>query len=203
MNQSLIRTGLLLFAFLSVGCLSTRINAYPDYLGYTGGQKIIFSPYFKWIDQPATEHYIEWTDEKFKKKLPSLAVANYLDAEYSGRQYGITLSAVDSSNAKELKLVYEHLKIDYMLIVKGIQVDSNYDEYNNPSYLSKQATLQMQLLDFKNGIIVWKSETRVSLNPAEIDGELYNVRSTGGALSKAYRKSIKRLIKSSHLIQVK
>ncbi len=194
----------LLFLLFS-GCVSVKIKAHPDYLGYYTGETILFSDSFQGISRNYSDHLVSWTGKKFEKNLPLLLQLNYQDTDFMARQWGISINDIDVTNPKQLKFIYEKVGINYM-IINQVSL-SEYGPTNFDDSTTYSATLRLQLIDFKNGVVIWKSDVKVNIGSLIImdDDQPYsfNFSSSVSAFDKAYRKSIKRLIKSFHLIQVK
>ena len=181
-------------------CISTKMDSYPKTIGHSDGETIVFSQSFKNVSQSATEGLIDWTTQKFEKELPSLSRVDFWDADYKTRQYGISLSQVDVNNSKQLKVVYEKTGIKYMVVNQVFMQDNSFAPEGSPDYKRPRASLYLQLIDFKHGLVIWRCTTKVSIGPLEIQQEdgsnsVHQVLGSYTAFNKAYHKSIKKLIK--------
>lgn len=196
----------LLFLLFS-GCVSVKIKAHPSYLGFYEGEVILLATTFQGVPHSSAIYFSSWSKKMFSKNLPLLKYANYEDCDFLARQFGISLAEVEVMNPHYLKSVYEKVGVNYMLVNQLKLKSNSLVDFNSPDYLVREANLQLQLIDLKNAQVIWTCESKVQIAPLIIKDDdrtyPYNLSSSVSAFDKAYRKSIKRLIKSFHLIQVK
>lgn len=193
-----------LFLLLS-GCTTVKIDSHPDYLGYYAGESILFANSFQGVPKNYSNRLVLWTSNRFERKIPLLKQLNFEDTDYMARQWGISLIDLDVKNPKRLKFIYEKVGINYMIINQVSLSEQTSGSLDDSTTYS--ATLRLQLVDFKNGLVIWKSDVEVNIGSLIIrDDDVpysFNFSSSVSAFGKAYSKSIKQLIKSFHLIQVK
>lgn len=147
------------------------------------------------------QNLTQWANENIQKKIPSLSTINYWDAVFNLKQYGIQLPSFQSYDTTNLEIIYKSIGAKYILLGKIISTKENiYNELSNPNYQVREARLQFKLIDSVSKTVIWHCSSRVRVSPL-IQSEdeqkyYYNVTSSSYAVNKAYRKSIKKLIKA-------
>src|SRR5690606_15132636 len=132
---------------------------------------------------------------------PSINILPSSEVYYKMKQYGVDLNSISEKDTLLFQLIYEKTGISYLLTSRILsRNDNNFDELHNSQYNVKQAVMEFRLIDLKTGLSVWKCITVTNISPLirqSGDQRYYhNVMSSSGAVVKAYKKSIKRLLKS-------
>ncbi len=196
------RKAAIAISFLCVSlfsCSNTRINYYPKYLGLKYSETLLLSEI-----QDAEQNFQSlplWAKEKIQKEIPSIKVVSSTEVFYEMKQHGVDLNSIADKDTLSFKLINEKTGISYLLTSKILsRNDNNFNEFSNPQYDVKQAVLEFQLMDLKTGLSIWKCTTATNISPLirqSGDQRYYhNAMSSSGAITKAYKKSVKRLLKS-------
>lgn len=190
----------LLLLLTSIGCSFKQINAYPELVGHRNLDRIIIGN----LQANANTDYqqlTQWAKEKVEGTLPSLRVFNYWDANYKMNQQGLELPRFDSNDTTLFDLVYKHTGAKYLFLGRIVNATDNaFDEARNPNYEVREAVLQFRLIDTISKREVWRCLTRVRISPLiqSRDNQNYyrNATSSSYAINKAYRLSVKKLLKA-------
>lgn len=179
-------------------CSNTRINYYPRYLGLKYSETLLLSEI-----QDAGQYFQSlplWAKEKIQKEIPSIKVVPPNEVYYKMKQYGVDLNSIADNDTLSFQLINEKAAINYLLSSRIIsRNDNNFNELHNPLYDVKQAVLEFRLIDLKSGLVVWKCTTATNISPLirpSGDQRYYhNIMSSSAAVAKAYKRSVKRLLK--------
>ncbi len=205
------KTRQILVILLTIGTAcsttSTKITSYPKKAGYKRNEYILIAPLEK-ISETQSSELMSWANAQFVEKFFLLKSVNYWDVQYKSRQFGIVLPSFNNYDTANLDLILEKLNINYIVLSAVHRIDENdVDGIGNPDYLAREAVVSLQLLDLKNKTIVWRCTTRVRVSPLTInspsDSQEYSVNALsakGYAVNKAFKKSIKRLVRELVLI---
>lgn len=190
----------LLVACFQCSPSNTKIASSPKRIGFRMNETILISPLIQ-IDDGQNEQLMGWANELFKDQMFWVKTINYWDAQYNSKQYGIELPTFNNYDSANFNVLNERLGIDFILLCTLSDFKENYDnELNNPNYQRREVMVSFQLLDLKSKTIVWYCTTRVFANPFKVNGDTQqysiNILSGSFAINKAYKESIKKLIKS-------
>lgn len=188
--------------FLAVtlfSCSHTRISHYPRYLGLKYSETLLITELHD--TKRDFQSLTFWAKERIQKEIPSIKVIPASEAYYKIKQYGVDLNSISEKDTLSFRLINEKTGINYLLSSKVLsRDDNNSDEFHNPQYEVKQAVLEFKLIDLKTGFPIWKCTTSTNISPLvrkSRDQRYYhNVMSSSAAVIKAYKKSVKRLLKS-------
>lgn len=195
------RKAAIAISFLCVSlfsCSNTRINYYPKYLGLKYSETLLLSEI-----QDAGQNSQSlplWAKEKIQKEIPSIKVVSSTEVFYKMKQYGVDLNSIADKDTLSFQLINEKTGINYLLSSRILsRNDNNFDELHNPQYGVKQAVLEFRLIDLKTGLAVWKCTTATNISPlirpSGDQRHYHNIMSSSAAIAKAYRKSVRRLLK--------
>lgn len=190
----------LLVACFQCSPTNTKITSSPKRIGFKVNETILISP-LPQINDVENEQLMDWTNELFKNRMLWVKTINYWNAQYNSKQYGIELPTFNNYDSVNYKVLNERLGIDFIMLCTLSDFKENYDnELNNSNYQRREVTVSFQLLDLKSKTTIWHCTTRIFANPFKVNGDTQqysiNIFSGSFAINKAYKESIKKLMKS-------
>jgi hypothetical protein len=191
-------TALLILVILS-SCGSSKINSTPKFIGASTGDRLLVCNLIGNKDDDY-QSLTTWANETLKSKS-GIDPVSYSDSEFTLKQFGIDLSAMNSVDSTTAKLIAEKLNLDFILFTKiGYLKDNLETGANNSDYNLKEAKLYFTLYDLNLNRLIWKCDIETTISPLIYGGGRLdysiNPLSSDNALNRSYRNGIKRMIKS-------
>jgi hypothetical protein len=182
----------------SCGTTQTRFTSYPKKIGYAKNEVVVFSPVNNY-NENRSDQLLTWANE-FVPTESKLKATPYCDADFNLKTHGLNLpkSLADTATLKALQ---NNTVVNFIVFNSLIKLNENYtNQLNNPNYNVREVSMNFSLYDIREQKTVWVCTTHLRVSPLNVkDGkENYSVNMSTGenAVAKAYRKTIKRLIKS-------
>lgn len=185
---------------LLAGCSTTKIASTP-HVGYRMNEQLVVLP-IAGVNELDNDYLLQWTNARLEKELRYLQPVSYQDVFYQSKQFGITLPEFNRYDTSLFDTMSNKIKLNYVLAGEVVCVKTQDNDSGNSSYEQIVAVLSFQLIDLRHRTVSWYCTVRFTANPVEFKDSRrnFNLHSENGAVYKAYRKAINRLIRNCELI---